>query len=106
MAPERVINPGTAIDVTVEAAASTVQIQVADHGPGIPAEDPSRVFDRFWRADASRGRARGGSGLGLAIVHAHQGTMRVASTPGSGTTVAFVLPAYGGPPTPARIDGS
>ncbi|WP_434094612.1 ATP-binding protein [Streptomyces hyaluromycini] len=72
----------------------------------MPAEDLSRVFERFWRADASRGRAHGGSGLGLAIVHAHHGTVRVASTPGSGTTVTVVLSAYGGTPTPARIDGS
>ncbi|MER5793361.1 ATP-binding protein [Streptomyces sp. NPDC001980] len=102
--------PGTAIDVTVQAAASTVRIQVADHGPGIPAEDLSRVFDRFWRADASRSRAHGGSGLGLAIVqaivHAHHGTVRVASTPGSGTTVTVVLPCYDRTVTPARPDGS
>ncbi|MFC9842759.1 sensor histidine kinase [Streptomyces sp. NPDC060223] len=97
--------PGTAINVSVEATASTVRIQVTDHGPGIPAEDLSRVFDRFWRADAGRGRAQGGSGLGLAIVqaivHAHHGTVHVASTPGTGTTVTVALPAL----TPAETDG-
>ena len=106
---------GTAINVTVEATASTVRIHVADHGPGIPAEDLLRVFDRFWRADAGRSRAQGGSGLGLAIVqaivHAHHGTVNVSSTQGTGTTVTVTLPAHGGQdtapttPLPARPAG-
>jgi two-component system OmpR family sensor kinase len=105
---------GTTINVAVEPTTSHVRIQVVDHGPGIPAEDLSRVFDRFWRADAGRSRAPGGSGLGLAIVqaivHAHHGTVHVTSTPRTGTTVTVTLPASGRQdtppttPTPTRPD--
>ena len=45
-----------------------MQIKVADSGPGVPAGDLPRLFDPFYRADASRDRATGGVGLGLAIV--------------------------------------
>ncbi|MBQ1093318.1 cell wall metabolism sensor histidine kinase WalK, partial [Streptomyces sp. B93] len=59
-------------------------------------EDLPRVFERFWRAEASRSRTYGGSGLGLAIVeaivHAHHGEVGVASEPGAGTTVTIRLP--------------
>jgi two-component system OmpR family sensor kinase len=91
--------PSTTINVAVEPMGSHVQIRVADRGPGIPADDLARVFDRFWRADAGRSRAHGGSGLGLAIVQAivraHHGTVHVTSTLGQGTTVTVALPAYG-----------
>ncbi|MFJ1779990.1 sensor histidine kinase [Streptomyces anulatus] len=104
--------PGTTIRVAVEPTATHVTIQVADHGPGIPPGDLTRVFDRFWRADAGRSRSHGGSGLGLAIVqaivHAHHGTVHVASIPGTGTTVTVTLPAQGdhaAPPTPPTADG-
>ncbi len=76
---------------------AVVCLDVRDHGPGIPAEEAERVFERFYRMDASRARTSGGSGLGLAIVAAitaaHGGTMRVLPTPGGGTTVRLTLPA-------------
>jgi two-component system OmpR family sensor kinase len=101
---------GTTIKITVEATASTVRIHVADHGPGIPAEDLSRVFDRFWRADAGRSRVHGGSGLGLAIVqaivHAHHGTVNVSSTPGTGTTVIVTLLKYDEVTQPLNVAAS
>lgn len=75
------------------------QLEVRDHGPGIPEEDATRVFERFYRADPSRARTSGGSGLGLAIVAgvvaAHGGAARVVPTPGGGTTVQVALPVSG-----------
>ncbi|MEV0605394.1 HAMP domain-containing sensor histidine kinase [Polymorphospora rubra] len=71
-------------------------VEVADTGTGIAPEDLPRVFDRFWRADASRSRATGGSGLGLAIARklaqAHAGDLRVSSTPGAGAVFTLTLP--------------
>ena len=72
------------------------RVEVADHGPGLSAEDAAHVFDRFYRADAARARATGGSGLGLAIasgiVAAHQGRIGVESTLGQGCTFWVELP--------------
>ncbi|MFF8815447.1 sensor histidine kinase [Streptomyces pactum] len=74
-----------------------VIVQVQDTGTGIPAEDLPHLFDRFWRADAARGRATGGSGLGLSIARQiildHRGTIDVESTVGAGTTFTIVLTA-------------
>ncbi|MCX4617063.1 MULTISPECIES: cell wall metabolism sensor histidine kinase WalK [Streptomyces] len=88
---------GTPIDVSLESSGGEAVVRVADQGPGIAQQDLSRVFDRFWRAEAGRSRARGGSGLGLAIVqavvHAHHGTVRITSHAGSGTAVTVTLPA-------------
>ena len=83
---------------------------VTDHGPGIPTQDQSSVFERFWRGDASRHRQTGGSGLGLAIVAsivaAHGGTSDVISTPGAGTTLRIRLPVSPDPHAPRdRSDG-
>ena len=55
---------GTAIDLRIVSSAASVRIEVADHGPGIAAEDLAKVFDRFYRGDVARARASGGSGLG------------------------------------------
>ncbi|MFD7488336.1 sensor histidine kinase [Streptomyces mirabilis] len=88
---------GTPIDVSLESSGGEAVVRVADQGPGIAQQDLSRVFDRFWRAEAGRSRARGSSGLGLAIVqavvHAHHGTVRITSHTGSGTAVTVTLPA-------------
>ncbi|PRQ11552.1 two-component sensor histidine kinase [Corynebacterium sp. 13CS0277] len=74
----------------------TTTITVADNGVGMSAEDAAHVFERFYRADASRNRNSGGSGLGLAIVkslvEAHGGTVDVESTLGEGTTFTVTLP--------------
>ncbi|MFE4051877.1 sensor histidine kinase [Streptomyces sp. YIM B13518] len=75
-------------------------VEVRDTGKGIAEEDLPHLFDRFWRADASRGRATGGSGLGLSIarqiVTDHRGTIEVRSTVGAGTTFTIALPAASG----------
>ena len=72
-----------------------VTLDVADSGPGMTADEASKAFDRFWRADASR--TRSGTGLGLAIVAgivaAHEGTVTLDSGHDRGTTVTVRLPA-------------
>ncbi len=71
-----------------------VRLEVADEGTGIEADELSRVFERFYRADAARAGG-GGTGLGLAIakeiVEAHQSSIDVRSEPGSGTAFSFTL---------------
>jgi signal transduction histidine kinase len=71
------------------------EVEVRDHGPGIPAHVLPHVFDRFYRVDGERS-AREGLGLGLFIarelVNAHEGQIEVASTVGSGATFTVRLP--------------
>jgi two-component system OmpR family sensor kinase len=86
--------PGTPVTLSVDVA-EEVTIRVSDEGPGIPAEDQARIFDRFYRVDDSRTPLNGGTGLGLAVVRslaeAHEGTVEVASEPGR-TTFTVRLP--------------
>jgi len=86
-----------------------VAVEVVDRGPGLTAEQAERVFERFYRTDAARSRARGGTGLGLsivaAIVAAHGGTVEVDSASGGGTTFRVLLPPAG-PAQPAGPPGS
>jgi two-component system, OmpR family, sensor kinase len=85
-----------ALDITITETASDVVVAVRDHGPGMTSDVSHRITERFFRADASRSRAKGGSGLGLSIVDAavaaHGGQLDVDSTPGVGTTVTITLP--------------
>jgi len=71
-------------------------LRVLDRGPGLRADPPARVFDRFWRGDPSRSRDSGGSGLGLAVVkaiiEAHGGTVLAADRPGGGAVLELRLP--------------
>jgi two-component system OmpR family sensor kinase len=89
--------PGAAVDVRVAVEGATVVLEVTDHGPGLPPGDLSHVFDRFYRADASRGRHQGGAGLGLsivaAIVQAHGGRVGVLNVAGAGARFRVELPA-------------
>ncbi len=76
--------------------ADEARIHVRDTGMGIPADHLPHIFERFYRVDEARNRNIGGTGLGLAIVKAiidaHQGRIRVLSTPGQGSEFIIYLP--------------
>ncbi len=89
--------PGGQILVRAAPANGGIEISVRDTGKGIPPEDLSRIFERFYQVDKSRARAgRQGTGLGLTIskeiVEAHGGTIRAESSEGKGTTFLVWLP--------------
>ncbi len=97
----------TAVDVHVEVASSPTGSPVAhlvvdDDGPGIPAADRHRVFDRFTRLDDGRARDRGGAGLGLAVVRSiavgHRGRVWIADSPTGGARFVVELPVAPAPP--------
>jgi signal transduction histidine kinase len=81
-----------------------VVLEVADRGPGVPANRRDRVFERFARSDSGR-TATGGSGLGLAIVRAvaeaHGGAVQLHEAEGGGASFTVALPALVAQPTPA-----
>ncbi|MBX9586821.1 MAG: heavy metal sensor histidine kinase [Gammaproteobacteria bacterium] len=81
---------------TEELICNSTQISIHDSGIGIPEENISKLFDRFYRVDSSRSFAVGGHGLGLAIVQSilklHQGTIQIESKINTGTTVTIVIP--------------
>jgi two-component system sensor histidine kinase BaeS len=85
-----------AVTITAAGTDQGIELDIADTGAGISADELPHIFDRFWRAEKSRDRRLGGSGLGLAItrhlVHAHSGRIEVRSTPGAGTTFRVHLP--------------
>ena len=101
---------GSSVEVRSWDDGDFVEIEVRDHGIGIPARDLERVFERFYRVDRARSRETGGTGLGLAIVRHvatnHEGDVRVASREGKGSVFTLRLPA--GPRTGmnGRADGS
>jgi PAS domain S-box-containing protein len=87
---------GGRIEISGRAKPSEVTVTVSDQGEGIPIEEQTRVFERFYRgAREQRGRTPG-AGLGLylarAIVEAHGGRMRLKSSPGEGAAFSFTLP--------------
>ena len=85
----------TTVSMSLSSDGNVAQIDVVDDGPGIPAADRQRVFDRFVRLDDSRTRAVGGTGLGLAIVRqiaqAHDGDVAFLDVP-AGSLVRLRLP--------------
>ena len=83
------------VTVAEDADPDVLVIRVADEGPGMARADAERVFERFYRADASRTREAGGTGLGLAIVAslvaAHGGTVDLRTAPGEGAVFSVRL---------------
>jgi signal transduction histidine kinase len=86
--------PGGRVEVEVRREADAAILRVRDTGPGIPADELPRIFDRLFRGDTSR--AERGLGLGLslvkAIVEAHGGKVEVSSEPGAGSVFTVRLP--------------
>ena len=91
---------GTPIEISAQALPGRIAVEVADRGPGIPAGEEARLFDKFYRLH--REAAQSGVGLGLAIckaiVSAHGGTISAANRAGGGAVFRFELPA-GEPPS-------
>lgn len=86
---------GGSVTISARPEGEHLRVAVRDTGAGIADEEAQRIFDRFYRADASRNTATGNSGLGLsivkAIVEAHGGAVGVESALGQGTTIWFTL---------------
>ncbi len=90
---------GGTIDISGGCEDDSVWVKIKDDGIGIPREDLSRIFDRFYRVDKARSRQSGGTGLGLSIareiVVRHGGDINIDSEPDEGTAVTITLPIEG-----------
>jgi two-component system sensor histidine kinase KdpD len=97
--------PGTVIQLRARLIGQAVEVVVEDNGPGLPGDDPARLFDKF----RSRREGAGGVGLGLAICRAivslHDGRIEAVSKPGGGCRFAFTLPVEAAPRLPAEQEG-
>jgi len=95
--------PQTSVLVETDLVGEHVFFRCTDTGPGLSEENRVRAFERFWRADDSRGRARGGSGLGLpivrAIAQAHGGDALILPSHNTGLAVEIRLPRRDQPVT-------
>ena len=84
------------VSVVVERGVESARLSVTDTGEGIDATDLPHIWERFYRADASRATSTGGTGVGLAIarriVEDHGGTVFAMSEPGAGSTIGFEIP--------------
>lgn len=87
---------GGLITFSVTEKEEHILISVSDQGLGIPQDNLTKIFERFYRVDKARSRQMGGTGLGLAIakemISAHGGTIWADSKEGKGTTISFTLP--------------
>ena len=92
--------PDSAIRLSAGLGGDGAFLEVTDQGPGIPAEEATRVFERFYRLDRARSRQSGGVGLGLAIarwaVRTNGGEIELESEVGRGSTFRIVLPTTNG----------
>ena len=93
---DNAVKYGKRAEASITAASKAIEIIVDDDGPGIPDAELARVFQPFYRVEASRSRDTGGTGLGLAIaqsiVQAHGGELTLANRPGGGLRACIRLP--------------
>lgn len=86
------------IEIRILDEIDSIRIEIEDNGKGIAAKDLSRIFERFYRTDASRNSSKGGSGIGLSIVKKivedHGGYIWATSKEGEGTCMHFVIRKY------------
>jgi two-component system sensor histidine kinase KdpD len=107
--------PESAIELLAAHRDDAVEFRVVDHGPGIPAEDRERVFERFVQLDQSSTRRQGGTGLGLhlcrQLTDLIDGELTLGETPGGGCTFMLRVPAgvaappAAAPPAPQAFAG-
>lgn len=90
--------PRGEIDIRILDEVDSIRVEIEDNGKGIAPKDLQRIFDRFYRTDASRNSAQGGSGIGLSIVKKiiedHGGYIWATGKEGEGTCIHFVLRKY------------
>jgi len=91
--------PGTAVELHARGDDGHAELEVRDHGPGLPPGDPQALFERFWRQEGGRKQGPAGAGLGLAIVHGittrHGGTVTARDADGGGASFIVRLPVAG-----------
>ena len=96
------------VGVSLQETPAAIRLVVSDDGPGVPADDRERIFERFARVDDARSRDNGGTGLGLAIarevIAAHGGTITVDEPPGATFTVILPLRGAAARPTNFRTN--
>jgi two-component system sensor histidine kinase BaeS len=92
----RYTDPGGELHIVVKESTDQVRIEWFDSAPGVKEADLQHLFDRLYRVEASRNRAKGGSGLGLTIcqniVHAHEGTITASPSPLGGLKLTIIFP--------------
>ncbi len=97
----RYTHEGSSVDLSIHRKGNSVELTVADGGPGIPEDELDHVFDRFWRGEKSRARSTGGAGLGLSIarqlVEAQGGRITARNRTPQGFEVSIVLPVNPNP---------
>lgn len=87
---------GGEVAINLKTNKKDLAVEIKDNGKGIPQQDLSRIFERFYRVEKSRSREKGGTGLGLAIVkhilEGHKSSISVTSIVGKGSSFSFTLP--------------
>jgi histidine kinase len=82
--------------ISMHSTEETVEVSIADNGPGIPEDSIPFIFNQFYRAEQSRNKLTGGSGLGLSIakmiIEEHNGMIKLDSTLTVGTKITIILP--------------